>query len=562
MRAAHRLRALMAGAVLVVGVTASGVPSGVAAADPGATGCEAGTGEWPASAGAMRGATFLGHLLPDPDGILRFQVDRVFEGQVPAQVVLAPGCHGTMDLVGEALITTSTPIPAATGALPADLRLWLTDDTSVVWRVGDTGRLGLEGLGYRPPPPTWLLRPRFVSEAVGLVMGTDAPGAETYETAATADLPPLLAPTPTGMPWTVADTPPGSLDVWNVTRWRGGFVAFGSFGNGPVVVRTSTDGTHWVDVPGALDGVHADAFSLRPIAYRGGITVVTTDEDLHLAVWRSENGVAWRRLADRPLFAQRALAGQTDAGGWNLWIQPLSAARGRLRIVGRWGYDDCPHGCPTWSRVWTSDDGLRWHGTRSWAGSPEASMGSDAQVVGTSDGFLGLRSAPAASGPGCWTPVRFWASKGGVRWHPVPDARPFCAWRDTLVVDPVTGARYVIGTDAHGRAALRRSADGRTWINLPLPAPAPGSSGIQSLAVHGSTLVANELHNLDFDDERAEVLVSLDSGATWTRSADWPALMDGLTTIAVGHAAVVAGAASPTSIAVLELPGPRPGSRR
>lgn len=251
-------------------------------------------------------------------------------------------------------------------------------------------------------------------------MGEEAPGAEAFQpgghqAGSSVALPPLTGPVPSGPPWSPAVTD-GSLGaVQAITTWRGGFVALGrrslASDEGPWAVWTSSDGVTWRETPARLAGLTRDVYHARVVGYRDGI-IVAAAVGLDLVLWRSTDGVTWRRLPDRRIFQRPAAITMPDQR--YLGIDSISVGHGRLRIAGTWNYHDCLN-CPSWSTVWTTDDGREWHRTRPATHAFYWGLLEDTDVMGTDRGFIALRAFPGADPDDspCPSPSRAWRSRDG-----------------------------------------------------------------------------------------------------------------------------------------------------
>jgi hypothetical protein len=274
-----------------------------------------------------------------------------------------------------------------------------------------------------------------------------------------------------------------------------GFVATG-IDLGPAVTGVawhSADGRRWTrtDLPGAA--------TARPsaVAWDGSRYVAVGVDEAprapRMAVWTSEDGLAWRRVPDSAAFE---VGGYMDTLEYHGWAGPTDVVvddSGALVAVGR----TCTSGrlfegevtCA--AVVWRSPEGLRWDsstqpGTLRGTVNAGAVLGSRAVLVGASadeDGNLGsgqviLAPASAASDES-WRVI-------------APEGVPALA--DVAALD---GMLYAVGYDSASAMdeadfSLWCSADGIDWSEVDgLPALPDDVTSIRgaALAVAGSLLL-------------------------------------------------------------------------
>lgn len=75
--------------------------------------------------------------------------------------------------------------------------------------------------------------------------------------------------------------------------------------------------------------------------------------------------------------------------------------------------------------------------------------------------------------------------------------------------------------------------------------PFPDHWSVSRVAVRGDTLVLLGVGPTSEGGHGAVPIVSRDGGMTWTTSAGWPALLDELTSVAIGDGMTAAGISYP-----------------
>jgi hypothetical protein len=297
----------------------------------------------------------------------------------------------------------------------------------------------------------------------------------------------------------------------------------------------STDGIRWERVP------HVDAFSevqtglvMNDVTFDGsGLVAVggafhrtapfatwqwgpsegDVDIDVDAAVWRSNDGIAWRRVA----------AGDEAMGGDTVpqWMNAVVAGGPGFVAVGQEGFDflgvdewtpgdEIPadgraHVTENVAAVWTSPDGETW--TR--AESQPALEHPDGTVTGWATMFDVTTQASGlvavGRNVGNDEGAAVWLSPDGLSWQRVIPEDAY-AWPDMQAVATSPGQRLVAvgGWSNYVKAGAWSSTDnGTTWIRHPhddelfgglpgSPADAQlfGAASIQGAALYADTVIA------------------------------------------------------------------------
>lgn len=511
---------------------------------------------WPNAPRDLQGFTFLGHTTYDRFGALRIAVDRVLHGEVPDEVLIVRSCVSERFEDGqELLVSAASDLAEDPTGDDGPLRLWLTKSASAIWRVQDSGRLVLAGQEGRGNAPQWLLGWHFTADVVDGVLGDEAPAPDALlpggrRTDSGPLLPPLAGPTPSGPAWTAGVLTGGRGTLEQIVRWRGGYAALGhdvdpSGWQPRWRLWTSTDGRTWNAVWRQPPGLTRDIEMARIIGHRGGLTVVAGVTS-GLAVWRSKDGRRYRRLPDQPgLRRPPRLIGPSE---YSFGLGSLTASRGRLRVAGSWRYHDCLSGCPLWDVTWTSADGRTWRRTATPVRTSDGAFSTP--VVTTPSGYAAMGAGwcrPDADETVCRHAL--WRSRDGVRWRPMAGANVQDRAPVALATDRATGRMLLLvsGRDEPAPGLFTLDADGWRTVDVPFPL---GWSGA-GIAVSGDTIVLTGSRWFGTDDVRAEAIVSVDGGASWSVSAGWPALFDGVSAPLIAEDLIVAGAGDPTGVAWL-----------
>jgi hypothetical protein len=212
------------------------------------------------------------------------------------------------------------------------------------------------------------------------------------------------------------------------------------------------------------------------------------------ASWTSADGLAW---AIHPI-------------GTTTFTFPVSLAtrgNGPIVAVGRSGPEPA---------AWTSDDGIAW--VRRSVPILEGSRGPErmTSVVTTDRGYL----AGGSAGPELFDRhARFWSSKDGVEWRPVPDdAEVFANAEVRSIATSPDGfvAVGVVGTAQEPSGAVAwTSVDGSTWDRIDDPAFADGIAvSVVRAPFGGFVAVGSDL------DRRNAVAWTSPDGRRWTRGPD------------------------------------------
>jgi hypothetical protein len=312
---------------------------------------------------------------------------------------------------------------------------------------------------------------------------------------------------------------PAAGELLGVGAWPGGLIAVGvQQPPAQAIAFSSTDGTHWVPLPGfsgetgssataeasngdravivGLDhsGATAWAFDrgawtqapaqadLRVPYAAGAMTSVTPfgagfvaagyhDDPLHASasagVWRSSNGLTWH-----------ADGGSGTFSGGRIW--GIAAKGGTLVAVGTRGD---PNDGPAAAWRWT--DATGWQRGRIGPGA----AGAMRAVAVTASGFVAVGQNGRDDGALAWT------SPDGLVWTAVPDQPAFHylsmpVRMQTVVAGPTGLIAGGWRSDAgNGSAVTWTSADGVTWSG-PVWEPAFSGGQISGLGVSGGALVA------------------------------------------------------------------------
>ncbi len=331
----------------------------------------------------------------------------------------------------------------------------------------------------------------------------------------------------------------------------------------------SSGGFTWQLVPSAqFGGTELDRIEVLPdglLAIGGpwGGPAVPSGSTPRPTLWRSTDGLAWRRLADSPAFA-----GTGGPYGWFDSIAGVAPGRTGLVAVGATNEGDMsafdaeawtsPDGV-SWQRaavtgakdaamndvaagpggfvavgidghmsggtqmvgsrgaaVWTSADGKRWTRLPTEAEFAGAEM---TRVIAGPSGYLAVGSdMPAASvRQSTWPGPPIWISADGTHWKRV--VADIGAARTGVDVTGLawTGHEYVMAVGCcSGFNGIATSPDGRTWTAAELQAPAPGGAifTIADLEAGGSPFVAVGWLGIAPDSARAVVWESA-GGSRW-----------------------------------------------
>ena len=342
----------------------------------------------------------------------------------------------------------------------------------------------------------------------------------------------------------------------------------------PAPSASTTGGTSggftWQLVPSAqFGGAELDRIEVLPdglLAIGGpwGGPAVPSGSTPRPTLWRSTDGLAWRRLADSPAFAGTGgpysrfdsiagvapgrtglvAVGATNEGDMSAfdaeaWTSPDSVSWQRAVVSGAKdaamndvaagpggfvavGIDGHTSGGTQMvgsrgAAVWTSADGKRWTRLPTEADFAGAEM---TRVIAGPSGYLavGLDMPAASVRQSTWPGPPIWISADGTHWKRV--VADIGAPRTGVDVTGVawTGHEYVIaGREFQsGFNGIATSPDGRTWTASELQAPAPGGATltIADLEAGGSPFVAVGWLSVAPDSARAVVWESA-GGSRW-----------------------------------------------
>jgi hypothetical protein len=331
----------------------------------------------------------------------------------------------------------------------------------------------------------------------------------------------------------------------------------------------TSGGFTWQLVPSAqFGGTELDRIEVLPdglLAIGGpwGGPAVPSGSTPRPTLWRSTDGLAWRRLADSPAFA-----GTGGPYGWFDSIAGVAPGRTGLVAVGATNEGDMsafdaeawtsPDGV-SWQRavvsgakdaamndvapgpggfvavgidghtsggtqmvgsrgaaVWTSADGKRWTRLPTEADFAGAEM---TRVIAGPSGYLAVgRDMPAASvRQSTWPGPPIWISADGTHWERVVADIGAPRTGGDVTGLAWTGHEYVMAVGCcSGFNGIATSPDGRSWTAAELQAPAPGGAifTIADLEAGGSPFVAVGWLGVAPDSARAVVWESA-GGSRW-----------------------------------------------
>ena len=312
---------------------------------------------------------------------------------------------------------------------------------------------------------------------------TPSPAPTASDSPSTPTPAPSVTPSPTPeLTWERIDALPGAGDstaVAAVARGGPGFVAIGYDPGIGTPIWSSPDGRTWTGVPqppeittAAMADVTTDGQRLVAVG-RGD----TTNVEHHVAAaWISEDGAAWRHVADSP---------ELDGGQM---IDVIATENGFVAVGGIIAADA--------AAVWTSPDGEVWQ--RAGADAPDFEHASMWAVSEGGPGYVavGWRRNPEPD-------LAVWTSGDGDDWTLTPEL-PGAAGFQGRAIAGIDGELVIVGDlVGGGEAAVWRSADGTTWERVASDTFAEAS--MTDTVVSDGGLVAVGSH--------------LDDAAVWT-SAD------------------------------------------
>ena len=276
-------------------------------------------------------------------------------------------------------------------------------------------------------------------------------------------------------------------------------------------VESPSEPSRWVTIPdpdglftpstGSGDGTapggstSLDSIRVESIASttRGLVAVgaETTNDTTVGAVWQSDDGIEWTRLAHDPSFGTARFTGAPGPT-----LRDVAEHDGRIAVLGYWPNDEI-------GRAWWSDDLETWASTRL----PASSSRSFPQAVALTGGDAGF----VAVGGGIWT------SPDAEHWTAADVDSDGIFFSDVAFVDD----RYVAaGTTLQGRLAVWTSTDGMRWTlsTVDNAADEAPSSGWYAVAAYGDVvLVVATGHDDDAAQPEPAVWRSTDGASTWQK---------------------------------------------
>ena len=309
-------------------------------------------------------------------------------------------------------------------------------------------------------------------------------------------------------PGDVPDSPVGS-SMTIVYPMAEGFAAIGFDGAFGSILWSSPDGRSWTDV--TPEGF-ASVGIVSVVPFEGGFVGVgranTTEVDLEVAaVYRSDDGLDWRRVTGDDMDGQLIDVVATDAGLFAVGGVPAADAAGiwhstdgeswsrvgpDLEHAFLWSIAEGGPGLVAvgWRRnpepdlaVWTSaDDGRTWELSQD----PERGAGSEAtDVIALESGDISMVGG-AHDGSG----GRMWASADGITWElAMIDGSDLIPGAVARTVSSLSGGLVAVGGSETMEALAWFSADGRSWEQIDGSAT-PNAYFPAAVSVDGSMLIA------------------------------------------------------------------------
>ena len=307
--------------------------------------------------------------------------------------------------------------------------------------------------------------------------------------------------------------------MWSVTAGGPGLVAVGhDLGRLSAAVWTSEQGLAWQRVAHDSEAFSGDGIQWMTSVTSGGpgLVAVGADEGRNqAAVWTTTDGDVWQRVAPNA----------TVFGGEG-WQQMNAVSTGGPGLVAV-GHDRVGDASQT-AAVWTSTDGLVWQ-----------RVPHDEETFG--DGWLEMTSV-ATGGPGLVAVGRdesrraaaVWTSTDGLAWQRVPHDEDMFGGDDHQQMLSVTsGGPGLVAVGQAGRlegqaasAAVWTSTDGTAWQRVAHDETVFGGESrlrMTSVVAHAEGLVAvgsdRELVPLGVEGRMGAVVWASTDGSSWQRAA-------------------------------------------
>ena len=328
---------------------------------------------------------------------------------------------------------------------------------------------------------------------------------------------------PGGLDWQSGMDRQPPADGWSLhsTAWEGGFASVHLGRDRVLSSWVSSDGRSWesVELPTDIATVSA----LLPL--RDGLVLIANelrfDEPWTYEVWRSSDGLSWRRVS-------RQRVQQPDRfDGYRRNVQGFWSLGDRIVALATYTTTPCCGNSSAWTVVandrrasdvtfaWTSPNGRRWERQRT-RGIPKDTEDWFGYLVTQGDGELLARWGGADRTIG--------RSTDGIRWRTIghlPDE--FTVYSPSLLVRTDDGFVLGNGVEVEGRARERmtfwRSNDAERWQQT----FARFGGRATSLVSSGDSVIVagNDGYSRGTGYELPWLMVSDDGGRTWDETLTW-----------------------------------------